>query len=237
MRHHTRVRAPSPDGNERLTSSIGLVLLVLLAVETLTTIALSTYLNVHLFLGLLLLPPVTLKLASTGWRFVRYYTRNERYVLAGPPRMLLRVLAPLLVASTLAVFGTGVAMIVVGHRGGQLRTLHTFSFIAWGVLIGVHVLAYFMRVLRDGTMDWRRNAVDVVDGVRSRRAVVVGTLLAGVVLALATLPAQRTVLRHGGHRHHHEDAAEALVPPPASRAYVRRAAPSAHQGEPTAGTP
>jgi hypothetical protein len=140
--------------------------------------------------------------------------------------MLLRMLAPLLVASTLAVFGTGVAMIVVGHRGGQLRTLHTFSFIAWGVLIGVHVLAYFMRVLRDGTMDWRRNAVDVVDGVRSRRAVVVGTLLAGVVLALATLPAQRTVLRHGGHRHHHEDAAEALVP---------RA--EAHQGEPTAGTP
>ena len=53
-------------------------------------------------------------------------------------------------------------------------------------------------------MDWRRNAVDVVAGVRSRRAVVVGKLLAGVVLALATLPARRTVLRHGDHRHHHE---------------------------------
>ena len=77
MRHDTRVRAPSPDGNERLTSSTGLVLLVLLAVETLTTLALRTYLNVHLFLGLLLLPPVALKLASTGWRFARYYTRNE----------------------------------------------------------------------------------------------------------------------------------------------------------------
>jgi hypothetical protein len=198
------VRAPSPDGNERLTNSTGLVLLVLLAVETLTTVALSTYLNVHVFLGLLLLPPVALKLASTSWRFARYYTRNKEYVLAGPPRMLLRMLAPLLIASTLALFGTGVAMIVVGHRGGQLRTLHTFSFVAWGVLIGVHVLAYFTRVLRDGTMDWRRNAVDVVAGVRSRRAILVGTLLAGVVLALVTLPAQRTVLSHGGHRHHHE---------------------------------
>jgi hypothetical protein len=198
------MHAPSPDGNERLTSSIGLVLLVLLVVETLTTIALSTYLNVHLFLGLLLLPPVALKLASTGWRFVRYYTHEEHYVLAGPPRLLLRVLAPLLVASTLAVFGTGVAMIVVGHRGGRLRTLHTFSFVAWGVLIAVHVLAYLTRVLRDGTMDWRRNAVDVVAGVRSRRAIVVGTLIAGVVLALATLPAQRTVLHHGGHHHDHE---------------------------------
>jgi hypothetical protein len=95
-------------------------------------------------------------------------------------------------------------MIVVGHRGGQLRTLHTFSFVAWGVLIGVHVLAYLTRVLRHGTMEWRRNAVDVVAGVRSRRTIVVGTLLAGVVLALATLPAQRTVLHHGGHRDHHE---------------------------------
>jgi hypothetical protein len=204
------VRASSPDGNERLTSSTGLVLLVLLAVETLTTLVLGTYLNVHLFLGLLLLPPLALKLASTGWRFARYYTRDVDYVRAGPPRMLMRVLAPLLVASTLALFGTGVAMIVVGHRGGQLRTLHTFSFVAWGVLIAVHVLAYLTRVLRDGTMDWRRSAVDVVAGVRSRRAVLVGALLAGVVLAAATLPAQRTVLHHGGHRHHHEAAADSV---------------------------
>jgi hypothetical protein len=189
------VRAPSPDGNERLTSSTGLVLLVLLAVETLTTLALRTYLNVHLFLGLLLLPPVALKLASTGWRFARYYTRSEPYVLAGPPRMLLRMLAPLLVASTLALFGTGVAMIVVGRRGGRLRTLHTFSFVAWGVLIGVHVLAYLTRVLRDGSMDWRRNAVDVVAGVRSRRAVIVAALLAGVVLASATLSSPSSCLR------------------------------------------
>jgi hypothetical protein len=198
------VRAPSPAGNERLTSSTGLVLLVLLLVETLTTLALRTYLNVHVFLGLLLLPPVALKLATTGWRFARYYMRSEPYVRAGPPRMLLRMLAPLLVASTLALFGTGVAMIVVGHRGGQLRTLHTFSFIAWGVLIGVHVLAYLMRVLRDGTMDWRRNAVDVVAGARSRRVILVGALLAGVVLAFSTLRAQRTVLHLGGHRHQHE---------------------------------
>jgi hypothetical protein len=198
------VRAASPEGNERLTSSTGLVLLVLLFVETLTTLVLGTYLNVHLFLGLLLVPPLALKLASTGWRFTRYYTHNEQYVLAGPPRMLLRMLAPLLVASTLALFGTGVAMIVLGHRGGELRTLHTWSFIAWGVLVAAHALAYLTRVLSDGTMDWRRSATDVVAGVWSRRAILVGALLAGVVLAFATLPAQRTVLHHGGHRHHHE---------------------------------
>jgi len=206
--------AQGPEGNERLTSSTGLVLLVLLAVETLTTIALRSYLNVHLFLGMLLLPPVALKLASAGWRFARYYARSEPYVLAGPPRLLLRVLAPLFVASTLALFGTGVAMIVVGHRGGALRTLHTFSFVAWGVLIGIHVLAYLARVLNEGTADWRGHAADMVAGVRGRRALLVGSVLAGAVLAWTTLPAQRTVLRHGGHRQHDDRGAMSYRPAP-----------------------
>jgi hypothetical protein len=65
-------RAWGPRGNEWLTTSVGLVLLVLLGVETLTTLSLRTYLPVHIFLGLLLLPPLALKLASTGWRFLRY---------------------------------------------------------------------------------------------------------------------------------------------------------------------
>jgi hypothetical protein len=187
-----------PPGNERLTSSVGLVLLVLLGVETLTTIALRSFLPEHVFLGMLLLPPVVLKLVSICWRFACYYARREPYVLAGPPRILLRMLAPFLVASTLLLFGTGVAMIVVGHRGGQLRTLHTFSFVAWGVLMGVHVLAYLTRVFRDGIADWRRSATDVVDGVRVRRALLLGSLLAGVIVALATYSAQKTVLHHGG---------------------------------------
>jgi hypothetical protein len=196
-------------GNERLTSAAGLVLLVLLGVETLTTIALRSFLPEHVFLGMLLLPPVALKLGTTGWRFVRYYTGNETYVAAGPPRMLLRMLAPLLVASTLALFGTGVAMIVVGHRGGQLRTLHTFSFVAWGVLIAIHVLAYLKRVFHDGVADWRGNASEVVAGVGTRRAVLVGSILAGVVLALATYSPQQTVLHHGGHGHDHHEGAPA----------------------------
>src|SRR3954470_20834520 len=87
-------RAWGPSGNERLTTSTGLLLLVLLAVETLTTLSLRSYLPEHIFLGLLLLPPLALKLASTGWRFVRYYTADEQYRLEGPPRLLLRVLAP-----------------------------------------------------------------------------------------------------------------------------------------------
>jgi hypothetical protein len=189
-------RAWGPPGNERLTTSTGLALLVLLAVETLTTFALRTYLPVHIFLGLLLLPPLALKLASTGWRFIRYYTRDEPYRLEGPPKLLLRMLAPLLVASTLTLFGSGVALIVVGHGGGLLLSVHSVSFLVWAAMIAVHVLAYLVQTLRVGPADWRRHAELVVAGARSRRAALGGALLAGVVLALATYPAQRAWLSH-----------------------------------------
>jgi hypothetical protein len=192
-----------PPGNERLTSSTGLVLLVLLAIETLTTLALRTYLHVHIFLGLLLLPPVALKLASTGWRFARYYAHNEPYKREGPPRPLLRMLAPFLVASTLSLFGTGVALITFGHGDGELRTLHTLSFIAWGVLMIVHVLAYLPRVLRLGPTDWRPKRDPAVAGERPRRALLSGALLAGLIVALATYPAQQSWLNHR-HDHGHE---------------------------------
>jgi hypothetical protein len=192
----TVARAWGPPGNERLTTSIGLALLVLLGVETLTTLALGSYLPVHIFLGLLLLPPLALKLASTGWRFVRYYTRNEPYRLVGPPRLLLRLLAPLLVASTLLLFGSGVALIVVGHGGGLPKSLHAVSFVVWGVLMAVHVLAYLVRTLQVGPADWRRSAELIVAGARSRRAALIGALLAGVIVALATYPVQQAWLSH-----------------------------------------
>src|SRR5947209_101015 len=115
QRWAAQTRAWGPPGNARLTTSVGLVLLVLLGIETLTTLALSSYLPEHIFLGLLLIPPVALKLASTGWRFLRYYTNSKPYRVAGPPRPLLRVLAPFLIASTLTLFGSGVLMIIVGH--------------------------------------------------------------------------------------------------------------------------
>ena len=208
-------RAWGPPGNERLTTSIGLVLLVLLGIETLTTLALHSYLPEHIFLGLLLIPPVALKLASTGWRFFRYYTNSNPYRLEGPPRLLLRLLAPLLVLSTLTLFGSGVALIIVGHGGGPLLQLHAVSFGVWGVLVAVHILAYLSRVLRVGLADWRHNAAPRVTGARSRRAALLGALLAGVILALATYSAQDAWLDHR-HQHPHGDRV-AHAPPDSGR--------------------
>lgn len=197
-------RAWGPPGNERLTTSTGLVLLVLLAVEMLTTLSLRSYLPVHIFLGILLLPPVALKLAGTGWRFLRYYTRNTLYRHEGPPRLLLRMLAPLHVASTMTLFGSEVALIVVGRGGGLLLTLHAVSFGVSGVLMIGHVLAYIARTLWVGPTDWLPHAEQVVAGVRSRRVVVGGAVLAGAIVT-ATYPAQQSWLSDR-HEHRHADA-------------------------------
>jgi hypothetical protein len=189
-----------PAGNERLTATLGLVLIGLLSVEAATTLALHDFLAVHVFLGLLLLPLVAAKLASTGWRFLRYYTRNAAYRLQGPPRLFLRALAPLLVASTVVLFGTGVAFLVVGRGSGLLLTIHAVSFVVWGVLVAVHTLAYLRRVLEHGVADWRPGA-GRLRGVVLRRSVVAAALAAGLAVGLATYSIQRAWLAH---RHHHE---------------------------------
>src|SRR5438132_6062073 len=89
-------------GNERLTALAGAVLLVLILVELVSSANLHALLPLHIFVGVLLAGPLVVKLGSTGYRFLRYYTRSPAYVRSGPPRLLLRVLAPLLVVTTVA---------------------------------------------------------------------------------------------------------------------------------------
>jgi accessory gene regulator protein AgrB len=59
--------------NERLTAATAVVLLVLLAVEGMTILFLRPLLSLHELVGLILIPPVAVKLGMTGYRFMRYY--------------------------------------------------------------------------------------------------------------------------------------------------------------------
>ncbi|MGI8711875.1 MAG: hypothetical protein ACR2NR_01580 [Solirubrobacteraceae bacterium] len=139
------------EGNERLTLLTGLLLLVLLAVLGITIVRIGQLLWLHLFLGLALLGPVALKLASTGYRFIRYYTSDESYRRKGPPAAALRALAPLVVLFTLIVFATGVALLLVGpNSGGRdlLVLVHKISFFAWLAVTAIHVLGHLPEVLR-----------------------------------------------------------------------------------------
>jgi hypothetical protein len=130
----------NPGGNEQLTALAGVLLIVFLAIEGATLLNIHGLLTVHAFVGMFLLPILVLKLGSTGWRMVRYYLGREEYVRRGPPPFPLRVVvAPVVVASTLVLFGTGVYLLAVHETHGTAVGLHKASFVVWFFATSVHV--------------------------------------------------------------------------------------------------
>ena len=168
-------------GNEQLTALVAAVLLLLLAIEGATLLHIRSLLTVHAFVGMLLVPVVVLKLASTGWRMLRYYRHGEEYVRRGPPQRMLRVLvAPLIVLSTLVLFATGVALPILDRTQGTLVGLHKASFVVWVAATGLHVLAHVARL--------PRLLLEKAPGAALRVVLVAAAAAAGAVLAVATLP-------------------------------------------------
>jgi hypothetical protein len=202
----------NPDGNERLTAAVGLVLLVLTIVELGTILfGLHQFLSLHVFVGLVLIPPVLLKLATTGWRFTRYYTGSELYRLKGAPELAMRLLAPLLVATTIVLFGSGVAMgILHGHSLVVARRLHGPASVLWMLLVGVHVVVYLKRALISSTQDVTSASRASVPGARGRTYLLAVAIVAGVVVGATTLPMQQHLL-HLPRKHDHRDGSAAFI--------------------------
>lgn len=186
-----RAQAPatSVEGNARLTALTGIVLLVLLAAEGVTILSIHRLLPLHYFIGLLVIPPLLLKFGSTGWRFARYYLGDARYRGAGPPLLLLRLTAPVVVASTIVVFATGIELWLFGDRYGLgWLTAHKASFIIWFGAMAIHVLGHLERAPTLALRDVRNRPR--LRGSVSRQALTLGSVLMGLVLALATLLVQ-----------------------------------------------
>jgi hypothetical protein len=185
------------EGNEILTSATAVVLTGLLLAEGLTIVRMGGLVSAHMFIGMVLIPPVLLKLGSTGYRFVRYYTGSRAYRAKGPPPLPMRLLAPVLVASTLAVFATGVLLLVAGHKSDTLLLIHKVSFIVWGVVFAVHFLVYAPQVVRSLRAGWVASRREAVPGAGLRGLLVAAALGGGATLALSLLPAMDAW--HGGH--------------------------------------
>ncbi len=198
------------EGNERLTAMTGAVLLILLLVECYTILHLGQMLTLHFFLGMLLLGPVTLKAGSVLYRFVRYYTGSTPYRRKGPPAPLPRVIGPVIMLLTACVFGSGVMLAVTGPSYGPPSgwlQIHRLSFIAWAFFIVIHVLTYLPRLPRllaaevrgvsvaeggtegehAATAPHARRAMEVLGGRGTRLALLVASLLGGLVIALLTM--------------------------------------------------
>jgi hypothetical protein len=180
-------------GNARLTASVAAALLVLLAAEGATIPFIGSLLGPHVFIGMLLIPPVLLKLGSTGYRFARYYTNDIPYVRRGTPPWGLRLLAPGVVLTTLALFGTGLALLVAGPPSETLAFAHKLSFIAWVALMALHVLGHLLEMPKLALLDWRRSGPPEarLAGAGFRISALGAALLGGIALALLTFSAAR----------------------------------------------
>ena len=161
------------------------MLTLLLMAEGITLLAMGSLLSVHMIIGLVLIPPVLLKLASTGYRFARYYTHSRPYVEKGPPPPALRLMAPVLVLTTIGIFVTGVLLLALGHKSDQLLFLHKASFIAWAAVFGIHFLWHLPHMLRS-LPGYRRGArAPRVPGSGLRGILVAASLGTGVALAIS----------------------------------------------------
>ena len=143
----------------RLTSMLGVIIFILLAVEGVTVPLVSQLFTWHVVVGVILIPVMSAKIIVTSYRFALYYARSSDFKRAGPPWMPLRVIGPLVIVTTVVMMASGVMLMVVGPASAHRAlwfTLHRASFIAWFVLMAAHVLAYLRRASNVTFRDFRR---------------------------------------------------------------------------------
>jgi hypothetical protein len=213
------------EGNERLTTITGVILLGLLAVIGVTILRINQLMSVHLFVGLLLVGPVALKLASTGYRLVQYYTGDPEYVRKGPPELALRLIAPIVVLTTVVVLASGIVLMFKGaaHRDPWLL-IHKASFIVWVVFTSIHVVGHLPRVIKvlrpgaklptiegispDLIAGWSADHEDppasgvTVAGRNGRAIALASAVVLGLVLAVVLIPDFSSWTGHLGVFHH-----------------------------------
>lgn len=199
-------RTGGPAGNARLTAWLGLVLLALFLVETATLLDLQGLIDVHLLVGGALVALALFKTGTTGWRIVRYYLGSTAYRQAGPPPLALRLLGPLVVLTSLALLGTGLALTAVGRDAGRnsfftfagfgvsTLTLHQGAFAAWLVITGLHVLGRTMSSWQ--LVRRRRRTAARLPGRRARATVIALSLARSAVVGVAVMQLSGS-WRHG----------------------------------------
>lgn len=184
--------AAGVEANARLTGMTAVALLVLLAVEGLTLLRIWPLLSVHVFIGMLLVPPVLLKIGSTFYRFARYYSGHPAYRRKGPPPTLLRLLGPVVVLLTIAVLATGIGLLFAGPSlRPTVLFLHKASFVLWFIAMTVHVLGHIVETTRLAPRDFYARTRRQVRGAGLRQwtiaaALAVGFLLGSLLINRAT---------------------------------------------------
>jgi len=179
-----------PEGNARMTGMTAAVLLVLLAAEGATLLQVGALLTPHVVIGMVLVPFVVVKLATTGWRMAQYYRGTAAYLERGAPPLLLRLLGPVVVVATVAVVASGIALLLVPHSlRSSMFFLHKVTFVLWFGAMTVHVLGHLLDTGRLAPADVVARTRSQVRGAGVRLWTLAACLVAGVLLAAVTAPA------------------------------------------------
>lgn len=110
---------PVAVANSRLAAILGLTLLILFALQVVTVLAgVRSVLTWHVVFGLILLPPVGLKLTSVTWRMVSYPRGRDGFADITPPPPVLRVLGLFLAGLTVTLLVSGITLLD-GCPGGR----------------------------------------------------------------------------------------------------------------------
>ncbi len=183
------VKSKIVEANARLTASVAAVLLVLLALEGFTLLRIFSYLQLHVFIGMVLIPLVILKVISVTYRFFKYYTGHKGFRKKGPPVMLLRVLGPFIVILTALLLASGVALLFVpfSMRNGMLF-VHKASFVLWFMAMTVHVLGHLAETFKFAPKDYYAKSRKQLQGAGLRQWTVAACLAVGILLGALMLP-------------------------------------------------
>lgn len=175
------------DGNERLTGLLAAVLLVALAAEGLTILRIEQLRTAHVFLGMLLVPLFGMKLASTGYRMVRYYRGDPAYRRKGAPRTYLRLLGPVVSLSSIGLLASGIVVLAAGSRSRDTTVpIHQVVFAVWFVAMTVHVLSHLVDTARLARADLARPTRAARAPIRF--GVVAGAIVVGLALGVLSIP-------------------------------------------------
>ncbi len=178
-------------GNERMIALAGTVLLVLIIAEIVIAANMHALMPVHIFVGVLLTFPLLVKIGSIGYRFLNYYTGSSAFVQKGPPRLEMRLLAPLLLIASLSLVVSGITLALLSPTNALsvwVLRLHALSVICWLPLLALHVGVHIWQVPRLLIADWQKRSTHIVPGRGWRYGINIIALLAGASAAALFLP-------------------------------------------------
>src|SRR5208283_2044101 len=109
----------------------------------------------------------------------------------GAPPTALRLIAPIIVLTTVIVMVSGIALLFAGPQSrSALLPVHKISFIVWGVFTAVHLLAHLPELPRALRLDFGGGErLGRYSAGRSGRVLAISSaLVLGAVLAIICIP-------------------------------------------------